>query len=68
MGSGSARMAFAIKELRERWDEATALWSDVVAQDFEKNHLIPLEQQATTTARGMDKIAEVMQRVRRDCE
>lgn len=36
MGSGSARMAFALKDLRERWDEATALWSDVVAQEFEK--------------------------------
>jgi len=67
MGSGSARMAFAMKELRERWDEVSTLWSDVVAQEFEKNHLIPLEHTSTTAARGMDRIAEVLQRCKREC-
>jgi hypothetical protein len=60
-------MSFALKDLRERWDEATSLWTDIVAQEFEKNHLAPLERQATTAARGMDKIAEVLQKVRQEC-
>jgi hypothetical protein len=60
-------MAFALKDLRERWDETTSLWSDVVAQEFEKTHLVPLEHQAKNAARGMDKIAEVLQKVRHEC-
>jgi hypothetical protein len=60
-------MSFALKSLRERWDEATERWTDMVAQEFEKNHLIPLEHQATAAARGMDRIAEVLQKVRQEC-
>jgi hypothetical protein len=60
-------MAFAVRALRDRWDEATALWDDKVAGEFEKNHLDPLERQADSAARGMDKIAEILQKVRQEC-
>lgn len=67
MSAGSARLNFSLKTLRERWEIAKEQWSDNVSRDFEKNHLVPLEQQASSAIRGMEKIAEVLSRLRHDC-
>jgi hypothetical protein len=67
MSTGSARLNHAVKTLRERWEETKGYWSDEVARDFEKNHLIPLESQANNAIRGMEKLAEVFARLRHDC-
>jgi hypothetical protein len=67
MSAGSARLNHAIRTLREHWQTTRDQWADMNAQDFEKNHLIPLEQQVENARRGMDKIVEVLQKVRRDC-
>ncbi|MHC5539733.1 hypothetical protein ACYOEI_16060 [Singulisphaera rosea] len=67
MSAGSARLNHTLKTLRERWDIAKEKWSDQVSRDFEKNHIDPLEQQAVTAIRGMEKIAEVLGRVRQEC-
>jgi hypothetical protein len=67
MSAGSARLNFALRTLRERWGETKAYWADQVARDFEKNHLHPLDDQSITAIRGMEKLAEVLQKVRQDC-
>ena len=67
MSAGPARLKHAIKSLREHWDVTKAQWADGVSRDFEKNHVAPLEQQVNTALRGMDKIGEVLHRVRQDC-
>ena len=67
MSAGSARMTHSLKNLRERWDETKTLWADKVAQDFEKNHLLPLDHESVHAGRGMDKIAEVLQKVKQEC-
>ncbi len=67
MSAGSARLKHAQKTLREHWEVTRETWNDMVARDFEKNHLLPLDQQVTTALRGMDKISEVLQKVRHDC-
>ena len=67
MSSGSARMMFAMRALRERWDAAIEQWDDKVAREFEKNHIEPLDHMATTTARGMAQMSEILQKVRHDC-
>jgi hypothetical protein len=67
MSSGSPRLTHALKTLRERWDETKGYWRDEVARDFEKNHLAPLESQADNAIRGMEKLAEVFQKIRHDC-
>ncbi len=60
-------MHHAIRTLRVRWEVTKEKWADKVAQDFEKNHLLPLEQQTETAVRGMEKINEVLMKVRQDC-
>jgi hypothetical protein len=67
MSTGSARLNHALKTLRERWEETKGYWSDEVARDFEKNHLLPLESQTNSATRGMEKLAEVFSRLRHEC-
>ena len=67
MSTGSARLNHALKTLRERWDETRGYWRDQQARDFEKNHLIPLEAQSNNAIRGMDKLHEVLNKLRHDC-
>jgi hypothetical protein len=67
MSAGSARLNHALKTLRERWDDTKGYWADKVAQDFDKNHLFPLESQSVTAIRGMEKLAEILNRVKHDC-
>jgi hypothetical protein len=64
--SGSARLNYTLKTLRERWDIAKEKWSDIVSRDFEQKHIVPLEQQTRTAVRGMEKIGEVMGKIRAD--
>jgi len=67
MSAGSARLKHALKNLSEHWDATREQWADAVARDFEKNHLAPLEQQVNNALRGMDKLSEVLSKVRQDC-
>jgi hypothetical protein len=38
-----------------------------VARDFEKNHLVPLESESKNAIRGMDKLHEILAKLRHDC-
>ncbi|AGA30369.1 hypothetical protein [Singulisphaera acidiphila] len=67
MSAGSARLTFTQKALRECWDDVKQQWSDQVSRDFEKNHLLPLDHQTSSAIRAMDKIAEVLHKIRQDC-
>ena len=44
MSAQSGRLQHALKHLREQWDIAQDTWNDPASRDFERNHLIPLEQ------------------------
>jgi hypothetical protein len=67
MSSGTARLKHAMKTLNERWDSTREQWADANAIEFEKNHLVPVEQQVENALRGMEKLSEVLQKVRADC-
>jgi hypothetical protein len=67
MSAGSARLTFTLKTLRERWEAATEQWSDQVSRDFEKNHLVPLEHQSTAAIRAMEKMSDILSKLRQDC-
>jgi hypothetical protein len=64
---GSSRLTYAIKNLRKHYELAKVHWNDGVQKDFEAEHLFPLETRAGAVVRGMDKLAEVVAKVRRDC-
>ncbi len=68
MSTGMSALQYALKTLRAHWDEAKLSWQDQVSRDFEERHLGPMETQVEAAMRGMGKLAEVMVKVRRDCE
>jgi hypothetical protein len=65
--AGSNRLNHAIKTLRVHWDETEAHWRDAVRREFEEHHVEPLESQVETTLRAMQRLGEVLARLRRDC-
>jgi hypothetical protein len=67
MGAGSTKLQYALKTLRQRWEEAKEGWSDQVRDEFDDKHLKPMETQVAATMRGMDHIAEVMTKMKQEC-
>lgn len=64
---GSTKLTYAIKNLKKHWEHARVHWQDQVAKDFESNHLYPLETRVNAVVRGMDKLAEISAKVKKDC-
>jgi hypothetical protein len=65
--AGSTRLHQTVRALREQWLITEATWGDSVRQRFEERHLAPLEPAVDAAINGMQKIAEVLDKVRRDC-
>ena len=68
MSASAGRLTHALKRIREQWDIAQATWDDPVARDFEKNHLVPLEQNTKNAITGMEKLAEVLAKIKSQCK
>jgi hypothetical protein len=68
MSAHSGRLQHALKHLREQWDIAQETWRDANARDFEKNHIIPLEQHTKHAILGMEKLSEVLGKIRAQCK
>ncbi len=68
MSASSGRLQHALKKLREQWDIAQETWTDGVSRDFEKHHIVPLEQTTKNAITGMEKLAEVLAKIRSQCK
>jgi hypothetical protein len=67
MSAGSTKLQYALKNLRLRWEETQEMWSDAVRVDFETRHLHPVETQVSATVRAMEKIDEIMLKMKQEC-
>jgi hypothetical protein len=56
-----------MKALRDQWLVAESTWSDLPRQRFEERYLAPLEPAIDAAVNGLQKLAEVLDQVRRDC-
>jgi hypothetical protein len=68
MSAQSGRLHHALKHLREQWDITQDAWNDPVSRDFERIHLTPLEQQTKGAITGMEKLNEVLGKIRAQCK
>jgi formate-dependent phosphoribosylglycinamide formyltransferase (GAR transformylase) len=67
--SGSKNRLVAItKELSNRWDETKNYWRDAKSQEFEQRYMVELFANVDRTITVMDKLNEVVTKVRNDCE
>jgi uncharacterized protein YeaO (DUF488 family) len=67
--SGSKNRLVAItKELSNRWDETKNYWRDAKAQEFEQRYMAELFANVDKTVTVMEKLHELLTKVRNDCE
>ena len=67
--SGSkSRLTGAARELALRWQETKNYWRDEKSREFERKYLEELFTGVDKAAAVMDKLDELLKRVRSDCE
>jgi len=57
----------AMKELLLHWQETKVVWNDPVSRDFEQRHVVPLQMDLKITTAAMGQMAQLLDRIRRDC-
>jgi hypothetical protein len=65
--AGSNRMRQSIRVLKDQWMITEATWADEVRTRFEERYLGPLDPAVDAAMNGMQKLADVLDQVRRDC-
>jgi hypothetical protein len=65
--ASATRLNQTIRAVKDQWLVTEATWGDSVRQKFEERYLAPLEPAVDSAMNGMQKIAEVLDQVRRDC-
>jgi hypothetical protein len=67
--SGSKNRLVALtKELSKRWEDTKNHWRDAKSQEFEQRYLTELFANVDRTITVMDKLNEILIKVRKDCE
>jgi hypothetical protein len=64
--AGSSRLKHAIRSLQEHWRGVESTWTDDVRHRFEERHLAPLDPATDAALIALQKLADVLDRVRRD--
>ena len=62
------RLVGLTKEISDRWDETRNAWRDTKALEFEQHYLTELFANVEKTVTVMDKLNELLTKVRNDCE
>ena len=62
------RLVSLTKGLATRWDETRNYWKDAKSLEFEKSYMTELFANVDKTITVMDKLNELMTKVRNDCE
>jgi hypothetical protein len=65
--AASSRLEQTIRVLKDQWLLTEATWSDAVRRRFEERYLNPVDPAVDAAIIGMQKLAEVLEQVRRDC-
>jgi len=67
LSTGLGKLMKAAKRLKEQWELTKPHWRDQNAADFEQTHLQPLIPQLTLTTAAVNRLAEILTEVERDC-
>jgi hypothetical protein len=68
MSAHSGRLQHALKHLREQWEIAQETWDDPMSREFDKVNIVPLEQHTKNAIVGMEKLSEVLGKIRSQCK
>lgn len=65
---GLRRLQHAAADLRDRWLDAKAHWTDQVSRDFEQNHLQHLPGQITLAVAAVQQLADLLEQAEKELE
>jgi hypothetical protein len=68
MQEGRGVLRKAVKEMQMHWGETKTQWTDGNAHGFENKFLVPMDADAKMAVSAMDQMAQVLARIRHDCE
>jgi hypothetical protein len=64
---GRYKLYTALKDLALRWEECKDQWHDSVRREFEEKQWAPLEPHVKAALAAMDRLDQVLIKVRNDC-
>jgi len=68
LSGNKSRLVAATKELLLRWDETRHYWRDAKSQEFDQHYLSELRVQVDKAVTVIEKLDELLKKVRSDCE
>jgi hypothetical protein len=68
MSGSKSRLAGATKELSFKWEQTKTHWRDARSLEFERRYLEELFAAVDKTITAMEKLDELLKKVRSDCE
>ena len=68
LNASKARLVAITKELSNRWDETKNYWRDAKSQEFEQRYMLELFANVDRTVTVMEKLNELLTKVKNDCE
>ena len=63
-----SRLAASTKEICLRWEDTKNYWKDARSQEFEHRYLEDLQIRVDKTVTIIEKLDELLNKVRKDCE
>lgn len=58
----------AMRQLLERWHEASMAWDDSASRRFEERYLAPLRMEVRNAGEAMGQMAALLDQIRRECK
>ena len=68
LNASKSRLDAISKELSVHWEQTKNYWRDQKALDFEQKYLDELFRYSTKTILVLEKLEEILKKVRSDCE
>jgi hypothetical protein len=68
LSANRSRLAAISKELLVRWQETRNYWHDTKSKEFDQRYLQELFANVDRTVSVLEKLDEVLNKVRKDCE
>jgi hypothetical protein len=68
LSGNRSRLAAVTKELSMRWQETRNYWHDTKSKEFDQRYLQELFANVDRTVTVLEKLDEVLSKVKKDCE
>jgi hypothetical protein len=68
LGGNKGRMAGLTRDILLRWGETKNYWRDAKSEEFERRFLAELDASVNRTLLIVEKLDELLKKVRNDCE